>query len=522
MKNTPEEIWSQYTKCVEYLSRNEVFQTVKKNEDFYDGRQWKGLENVQSLPKPVFNFLQRAGKFMVATIGSNDISINMQPYSDLPGDVQAMDIISDEVEHVVEQAKIKEQSKIMIRNAFVDGSCYFMQSFDPFFETHQPQKGRIVNEIIDNTNMYFGNPYNRDIQTQPYIIVSLRQHISQVRREAKKYGVPKDQIERITPDDDFNQANDDSDSLVTVLLKYYKDDKDGEETVWFTKVTRNVTIIKPTNLGYKRYPISCFGWDIKKNSYIYNSPMTYLIPNQVFANKAFAISMMYGLQNTFPKIVYDKSKVDIEDLMNSYDPQAVGNLDLMGKVMDFIKVPDFSNNIITLGETTINLSRELMGVTDASLGQVRPENTSAIIALQESSNVPLEIQKQSFYEMWEDTVRNIIDIMACSYGIRKILTSDGQLATVDFSLLRNLNFNLNVEIGNSAQFSEIAQINTLDKIVQAGWLPPDEYADIIPSKYLPQKTRVVNAIRNNLMQMAQMNAEPQAVGSTTANDTKPI
>jgi len=527
-KVEPSEIWAQYQTGTDYLHRYEVYENVKTNEKFFEGRHWEGLAESNTMPKPVFNVLQRTGKYMVATIGSNDIAISITPFTEIADDIERMKPVSKEIENIIEIARIKEASKLVIRNAFVDGSCYMLQSFDPKFETGQPMKGILKNQVVDNTNVYFGNPYSKEIQEQPYIIVAMRQHIHQVKKEAEQYGVKKEDIEEIKCDDDANQANmNDSQNLVTVLFKFYKGKHkeiiDGQEvemdydTVWFTKCTQSVTLIEPVDLGYRRYPISCFGWDTMKNSYIYNSPMTSVVPNQIFINKCFAIAQMYGLQSAFPKIVYDKSKVELEEFLNT-SATAVAGIDMMGKFMDFIKIPDFSNNIIQLAQETISQTKECMGVTDASLGNVKPDNTSAIIALQESSNVPLEIQKQQFYEFWEDTVRNIIDIVANTYGVRQVMTDDMGLAVIDFSLLKNINYNLKVEIGNSAQFSEIAQINTLDKLVQAGYIPPDAYMKAVPSKYIPQKSTLLQSY----YQMLNAGMAPQSRGSISLDENVPL
>lgn len=539
-RTKPQEIWNEFEEIKSYMTSQNLYSTVETNEKFYEGKQWEGLSENSTMPKPVFNVLQRAGKFMVATIGSNDIAITMTPFTEVADEIERIVPISKEIENIIEIARIKEQSKIIIRNAFVDGAGYLLLSFDPSVETGQPVKGIVKSQVIDNTNMYFGNPYSNDVQSQPYIIVALRQHIFQVRKEAKRLGISKEDIEQIKPDNQTDQVNDDSSKLVTVLLKFYKEYKKednvkqeidkytGEineihdvreyETVWFTKTTCNVTLIKPTDLGYRRYPISCFGWDLIKNSFLYTSPMTANIMNQIFINKSFAIAQMYGLQSAFPKIIFDKSKVDMDDFLNSTSPYAVSGIDMMGKFLDFIKIPDFSNNIIELGKETISQTKDCMGVTDASLGNVNPDNTSAIIALQESSNVPLEIQKQGFFEFWEDTVRNIIDIIANNYGVRQIMTEDNKLATVDFSILKDINFNLKVEIGTGAQFSEIAQVNTLDKLVQAGFIPPDAYMKAVPSKYIPQKQSLLNAY----YQMVSQGQVPEPRGSTELDENAPL
>ena len=487
MKLEPEQIWKEYQKIQEYLTQKNLFNNVKTNEKFYDGDQWGDLSEKNDMPKPVVNILQRVVKYMVATLSTNEVAVSITPFSESEDDLDKIKPISQEIEKVIETAKIKEASKLVIRNGAVDGSAYMLQLFDDSIDTGQAAKGRIVNKLIDNTNVYFGNPYSNDIQSQPWIIVAFRQHVGQVREEAKALKVKE--LDDIKPDTDTNQANDDSDELCTVLIKYFK--QDGR--VWFTKTTRSVVLIEPVELGYKRYPLSCFGWDPVKNSYLYNSPLTAVIPNQVFINKCYAIAQMYGLQSAFPKIVFDKNKVQIDKFLNGTGPHAVSGLDMMGKFLDFIKIPDFSNNILALLDNTINQTKECMGVTDAALGNVNPDNTSAIIALQESSNMPLEIQRQEFYEFWEDTIRNILEVMANHYGERQVITEiEGEktLATVDFSVLQNINFEVNVDIGNASQFSEVAQINTLDKLFQSQVIDAQTYVDSVPSKYMPNKGKI--------------------------------
>lgn len=531
MNTEPHSLWAKYSRLQEYLTKNEVYATVAKNEKFYDGRQWDGVK-ADNMPKPVINVIQRVVKYMVATLGSNNVSISLNPFSNTTDDHSRIEPIEKAVEDVIEQAKIIEASKLVIRNGAVDGTAFMLQQFNADFETNQEAKGRIENRVVDCTNVYFGNPYSADVQTQPYIMIALRQNLKQVKEEAEALGLSEDKIEEITPDNDSNQVYDDSTDLVTVLLTFYKKTSktkkpvqsmdmagnpitkyvDAEETtVHFVKTTKKVTLIEETDLGYFRYPISRFGWDVKKNSYLYNSPITPVIPNQVFINKCYAIAMMYGLQSAFPKVVYDRNKVDIDAFLNSTNPQAVAGIEMMGKFMDFIKVPDFSNNIIGLVQDIMQQTKECMGVNDSALGNVQPDNTSAIVALQQASATPLEIQKAGFYEFWEDTVRNIIDIMANAYGVRQVMTDEG-IAIVDFDGLRGLNYELMVDIGEGAQYSEIAQINTLDKLYQLGLVNAETYIDAIPNKYIPSKGKILNALREQQAMQAQMMAQPNLAG----------
>lgn len=306
----------------------------------------------------------------------------------------------------------------------------------------------------------------------------------------------------IEPDNDQTQANDDSSELVTILIKFYKNPT--TKTIWVTKTTKNMTLIKPMDLGYKRYPIACFGWEEMKNSYWYISPMSAVIENQIAINKMYSMFQLGSQQALLPKVMYDKNKIQIEKFLNDSKPYAVAGIDFAGKFLDFIKTPDLSMQYMNYIDNLIQQTKETLGATDTALGEVSPDNTSAIIALQEASATPLEIQRSAHHEFWEDIVRNIIDIMSISYGVREVLYED-EIAIVDFSVLQDLNYELNIDVGAGAQYSEIAQINTADKLLQSGGIKLSTYLKNIPDKYILGKAEYLkDAEATEQMQVPQM------------------
>lgn len=143
------------------------------------------------MPRITLPVLQRAIKYMISTIATNDVAINITPFSTNEADREKSNIIAKEIEKIIENAKLKELSRKAIRNGAVDGSSYMMLEFESNYETHQAMKGRIEGKLLDNTQVYFGNPYDNNVQKQPFIIVALRQHKEQVKNEAKELGVPK-------------------------------------------------------------------------------------------------------------------------------------------------------------------------------------------------------------------------------------------------------------------------------------------------------------------------------------------
>ena len=71
------------------------------------------------------------------------------------------------------------------------------------------QDGEPACQQVDTTNIYFGNENERDLQKQPYILLSFRQEVDKVRETARQNGVPEELVMQITADSDTaTQAGD--------------------------------------------------------------------------------------------------------------------------------------------------------------------------------------------------------------------------------------------------------------------------------------------------------------------------
>ena len=75
-------------------------------------------------------------------------------------------------------------------------------------------------------------------------------------------------------------------------------------------------------------------------------------------------------------------------------------------------------------ESTIRYSKELMGANDAALGNIKPDNMGAIIAVQKAAGMQLDLQRMDFYDFVESGVRVMIEMMRVNYGPRVVLVTD--------------------------------------------------------------------------------------------------
>ena len=515
IKTQPADIWKEYGEGKSYNDNIELYSTVKTNENFYNGKQWEGV-NADDLEKPCFNIIKRCINLFLAQIVSDDISVSLTPFGDNSDETaQYFRAVKTEIERCIEYSNFKSKNRLMLRNAAVDGDGCYHWFFDNNAPTGQAVSGLIECEIIDNTNIFFGNPYSAEVQKQPYILILQRKHIEDVKNEAARNGIGEEEISMIRPDNDADLLNDDkSNNLVSVIVKYWRDESGFINAV---KSTQNVIIRKPWKTGYKYYPVSYMSWEEVKNSYHGQSAVTERIPNQIFINKIFAMAMYYVKVMSFPKLVYDVNRLP-QGISNRIGEAIAVEGNVNEAIANALDFPDMSNKVMELAEKTMQYTQEYMGASDATLGNMKPDNATAIIALQSSANAPLELIRQSFYQMVKDSVRIILELMAKHYGTREIQISseDEQqftASTIDFGELENYTTHFNVDVGASSYWSEIMQVQTLDSAFANGIIVnPVDYLEAMPDKYMPCKQKFIDSLRayqNQQEAMAQPTEDMQ-------------
>lgn len=514
-KLTPQGVYKLYDKGVQFNTQIGLYDTITKNENFFIGKQWEGVES-NGLPTPVFNFLKRVTLFQIATISSDNISMQATPLSSTSeyslGDLeQIADVMNKQFAELFERNKVVTKVREFMRNAAVDGDGATYSWFDPDMETGQDAKGGIVTEIIENNRVIFGNPNDKHVQEQPWIIIPMRKQVDYVKKLAEKNGVKKEDIEAIQPDETeyTSQMDQLTDDRVTLLLYFYKNDDTG--TVWSMKCTRNLVIEKEKDTQLKLYPLTWMNWDYVQDCYHGQALISQLLPNQIFVNKLFAMSMISLMTTAYPKIIYDKTRVPRWD---SRVGAAIGinggDMNTVAKIMDPATISPQVSQFIDLA---VNYTQNFMGASDAALGDTRPDNTSAIVALQRASNAPLELVKLNMYECIEDLGRIYLDMMRAYYGRRyvqvKMLTKDElsrqplgmnlQDSDVntpfDFSILNKIPMSLKLDVGASAYWSEIMTVQTLDNLLMNGKLDLVDYLERIPEGYVSKRQELIEKLK---------------------------
>lgn len=262
----------------------------------------------------------------------------------------------------------------------------------------------------------------------------------------------------------------------------------------------------------------------------------------------FAMVMRHLQLLGFPKTVYN------QDLIGQWDNevgQAIGVHNLapgqrIGDVATNLQPADMSNQIIAAIDKAMAYTKECLGVTDVQMGNVKPDNTSALMVLQSNSEVPLENVRAGQYEWVEDIGAILLDFMGTYYGERPIIRDKtfeepvmgpggmpridpmtGMMQTqkmvrrveqlYDFSKFKHLYLNVRADVGATTYFSEIAMVQTLDNLRRDGMLEIIQYLERIPDKYIPRRQELIDELKAKQAEVQpdqqMINANPGLAGA---------
>lgn len=533
------------------------FETAETNSEFFNGNQWKNLKS-NGMPTPVFNIVKRCITHFVSVLTASKLKIQFLPMQDGQYQQQQQDplggpppltfdeakIATSEIENLLDKFKFDTKIRDVLFNAAImgDAAAHFYFDIDkiPYNGAFQLVEGEIECELIDGSNIYFGNSNNPTVNTstQPWIIISGRDSVENLKDEAlrnldRMEGIEDAEREQLIYDiqgikEDSNNEDmtgnkaeiniqGDKNGKATYIICYKFDKETG--TIKVSKCTEKVYIYKDIDTGLTTYPIAWLNWEKQRNNYHGRAVCTSIIPNQIFINRMFAMVMYHLMMSAFPKAVYDADK--IPSWTNEIGAAiAVNNIspgENIRSIAGYLEPGSMSNQITGVLEMAIQYTKETLGINDAMTGDINPENASgrSIITTIKQSMVPLENIKANLYEFMEDTGSILVNLMSAYYGQRPMLmnTPQGKIQIdYDFTNLNDTYLNCKVEVGPSSYWSEIASIETLDNLYQKDAITIIEYLEAIPAGYIQNRDELIIKVKNRLAVM-QMQGIPPINGS---------
>lgn len=292
--------------------------------------------------------------------------------------------------------------------------------------------------------------------------------------------------------------------------------------------------------GLTLYPIAWGNWEKQKKQYHGRALVTGIVPNQIYINTTFALIMRHLQLLGFPKTVYNADY--IREWTNEVG-MAIGVRGLapgqhLSDMAYTLQPADMSAQILMTIDKAIAYTKECLGATDAQMGNVRPDNTSALMVLQSSAAVPLENIRAGLYEWLEDIGAILLDMMGTYYGQRPIVRErrfvepvldgeshvplidpvSGRMRTqevvrrvvepYDFAPLKHLWLNVGVDVGATTYYSEIAMTQTLDNLRHDGILDAIQYLERVPDKLIPRKAELLQELKDAAAKVGEQAEKP--------------
>ena len=251
--------------------------------------------------------------------------------------------------------------------------------------------------------------------------------------------------------------------------------------------------------------------------------ITGLIPNQIAINKIHALTQVSMMNMAFPSKIYDKTRIGKVTNQVGMAYPVNGSVD---NAMKVIEGANIQPQIYQYIETFLQQTEQSLGATSVALGDTRPDNTSAIIALQRAASTPSELTKQNIYSAIEDFAWICEDFMGEYYGIRYIdrpikerereaavmaqqVNPDQEIPEevpdmFDFDILKMHPVMIRVDVGASTYYSEIASMQTMQNLLQQKDINVVEFLERLPDDYIPDRLGLVADKKNEMLQQQQM------------------
>lgn len=522
-------IWQLFEKGQAYLRMRNVYRDTDRNHQFYNGDQWEGakLGDVEPLQ---LNFIKPIVKYKLGVIHDN---LYTMVFSSMNfGDTlfrQETDryckILNRYAERVWEQTSMDQKGRQITRDAAVNDEGVLYVDFDK--EHNMP-----VCEVIDKTDIYYGNENSDDIQSQPYILIRKRMPVSAAREKAEEWGVSQEDMLLILGDNDTQEqageaAKWEVNDQTTVIYKLYKKDK----TVRFSAATKFCQLVEDVDMGIHRYPVEHFIWEAKKGSSRGEGECRRLIANQIEVNKTIMRRAICARQQAYPKTVADKSKIQNWEAVNQVGGVIWTNdktVDDVRKVLGTIPPAQMSQDVMQLQQDLIQTSRELAGAGDIATGSVNPEDASgrAILAVQQAASAPVTEQREGYKSFIEGVGRIWLEylIVHSAEGVemeqetKDPRTGETVIAMVQVpqSALEALRAQVRVDVSPKGVYDRFAQEKTIENLLINGYFSPQKmneleiYYKVLPDDAVAPKKMIGEALeymKEEQRKIAQIQAD---------------
>ena len=513
IKLTPSSVFEEYEKSINFknsIGKHGIFDQSIINQRFYVGDQWHGANCGNRRPLVRHNIIKRIGEFKMSQIlgapfsvkyGINGIprqaNLSSTPLKDRALGLENSKNIGDDelncLNEILDKYYLVTSKRLhldavlaaALKDAYIFGTGIVYTYWDGFVKTgtfkgNIPVTGDIKTEVLDVRNVSFANPYEKDIEKQPFIIISSIKSTEEIAKMCSSHGGDEFALNRI-------YSLGEKATLLTLLYKAV--DVDGNRTVMCAKFTENEIVCPPFNTRLRRFPLAVFRWDELKSTVYGESEITHIIPNQIAINRMITANVWASITMGMPLMLVNGDTIE-GDISN--DPGQIikvfgTNEDVAGAVK-YITPPDitsnFGNSVNSLIETTLTQC----GANEVALGDSKADNMGALNVMRSAATMPLNLIKENFKRFAEEIALIWADFWITQYGIRKIKISDNSgiwYMPFDGERYKGLTLSCSAEAVAVPEFTAKESVSLLTTLLEKNIITKKEYFERLPKGLIP-------------------------------------
>ena len=522
--------WDLYEIGKNYNRRLGMYAEGKENYDYYHGRQWEGLHKPKSQAEPVtLKIVKPIIKYKSTIVKQNNYEFVFNPNTYATKEELAeMEDIAKGLTQFASRTWEKAQGGKIVRS-IINASA--INSEGILYQYVNNDKNAICLEEIDKNNIYYGNENESDIQAQPYILITYRKPVAEVKRLARIYKDKKlnnlldEEIDGIVSDIEIEEQQgrdfmQDEVSPMCLVIKKFQRMDDGE--IWCSESTRTCEIIRPQRTKCKLYPVAHYTWEHERGYARGVSEVRGLIENQREINKTATRRAIAVKLGAYPKLVvasdFVKNKQSFSQVGSTIEVNGM-KADDVRSLVTYLNPAQISPDAYNLQNDLISSTRELAGAGDTATGQIDPERSSgkAILAIQQASQQPINEQLENFKYFLEDCAKIMYELIKVyfSQGLNIYTTVEsynelGQVESFEEPLkitkakLEKIDMNLKIDITPTTAYDKYAQELSLENLLLKGLITIEEYTLMLPQGSAMPKDKLEHIIEKRRQARAQI------------------
>lgn len=522
--------WDLYEIGKNYNRKLGMYAEGKENYDYYHGRQWEGLKKPKSQAEPVtLNIIKPIIKYKSTIVKQNNYEFVFNPNTYATREELAeMEDIAKGLTQFASRTWEKAQGGKIVRSV-VNASA--INSEGILYQYVNDDKDAICLEEIDKNNIYYGNENDSDIQAQPYILITYRKPVAEVKRQARVYkskglnNLLDEEIDGIVSDIDIDEQQgkdfmQDEVSPMCLVIKKFQRMDDGE--IWCSESTRTCEIIRPQRTKCKLYPVAHYTWENERGYARGVSEVRGLIENQREINKTATRRAIAVKLGAYPKLVvasdFVKNKESFSQVGSTIEVNGQ-KADDVRSLVTYLNPAQISPDAYNLQNDLISSTRELAGAGDTATGQIDPERSSgkAILAIQQASQQPINEQLDNFKYFLEDCAKIMYELIKVYFSqglkIYTVVESYNELGQVESfeeplkitkAKLEKIDMNLKIDITPTTAYDKYAQELSLENLLLKGLITIEEYTSMLPQGSAMPKDKLENMIEKRRQARAQI------------------